>query len=331
MTKNFSLPPYGLMHNRYEKEAGVGEPCPEHFLPLDASEVRERLKLKFLNDVVSDFREKYWPEWNPSVKMWEGHSIAGALAFTAVDLQLLQNFQQLLQTNVLVGNLTIYKTHADYYASEDSVDEMDKDLELYFPSMARETLTAWKGQPSSPDQLGEIEHGISSKVGYLDLHLKARFRRPRPYQTIMWFSGIDLVIQRTIRGHTPSLVGSHCMEMVFGGMTLHLSMEKVRPSEYNKQVQNGLAQYTADFGDRRIMACVHYPSDTLMTWLICFKLLPLVVREVELVSATVFLKSVIETSHLWRFLSTQNALDFYQKNSSYLQLVAEVRAKLNPS
>jgi hypothetical protein len=92
------------------------------------------------------------------------------------------------------------------------------------------------------------------------------------------------------------------MQGLFGGLTLHLWLDKFDKGTYNSATQVALQQYATDFGDRRVLAGVHYPSDSMITWIICFKLIPNVVDQPDRASAIKFMKAAIRRSRVWTFI-----------------------------
>ncbi len=318
MPTNLLLPPYGMFDATLQEFAPIGNAAPSDFLVGDTLTNRDSAKVHFLNQVVADVGKNYWPEWNYASRSWDGLSTSSANAFTEMDLALLMRFQPIFDKKVIVDDIELALLHRNYYLQEDGRDgKMYANIALYFSILP----------PVFQAGLGALfEGGIMSKVGNLDIQLKARFQRPRPYQAALWFPRSNAQFQLTARGHTPSLISGHCIAGVFGAIAAHLFLESNNGVSYTPKLRAGLTQYAADFGDRRVMAGVHYPSDSLITWLVSLKLLPFVVEPSQLTSATALLKDIAKTSHLWKFVSSPPSQT--QSIPSYAALVAEVEAAI---
>ena len=98
------------------------------------------------------------------------------------------------------------------------------------------------------------------------------------------------------------------MQGLFAALSLHI-MLRGEKRIYPSAVQAALQQYAIDFGDRRVMAGVHYPSDSMITWLICDELIPKVFAQPEQKAARKFLKASIRRSRLWRCVSVAERKD----------------------
>ena len=95
-----------------------------------------------------------------------------------------------------------------------------------------------------------------------------------------------------------------------------------------RSTKNSLQQYATDFGDRRVFAGLHYPSDTLITWLICFMLVEYVVKPNEINDAKVFLKECIRKSVVW---SKTYEMRHQIKCNAFKKLITEIDVIISSS
>ena len=93
------------------------------------------------------------------------------------------------------------------------------------------------------------------------------------------------------------------MQGLFGGVGVH-QLWAEQGGDYSPALRATLEQYAVDFGDRRVMAGVHYPSDTLISWLACFALLEKVVSPAAVAESASFLRRAIRRSHVLRKVQT---------------------------
>ena len=71
---------------------------------------------------------------------------------------------------------------------------------------------------------------------------------------------------------TPSIMSGHSLQGLYAAPAAYLDQQQqidVLPG-----ARRSLAQFGVDFGDRRVFAGVHYPSDNLASWFIALKLAP---------------------------------------------------------
>lgn len=163
------------------------------------------------------------------------------------------------------------KPHLDHYRIEDDlkiqlgVNYLDYDSAL------------------TPERYGAalftMSEAYTTKISGL-FRLKSQFLRPRPYQSSM-ILGHQNFQSRTCRsGVHPAFTSGHCVEgILFSCAILERWLdENDMPNETSI---GSLAQYAVDFGDRRVFAGVHYPSDNLASWIIALDLIPRIFRNPE--------------------------------------------------
>jgi hypothetical protein len=99
-----------------------------------------------------------------------------------------------------------------------------------------------------------------------------------------------------ITSMTPSLPCGHCYQALtlVGGIMERLLIDD---TPFAPASWGALEQYAVDFGDRRVMAGVHYPSDNLASWMIVISLAKHIYREDQVMAVT---------SKLWRAISTRS-------------------------
>jgi hypothetical protein len=239
-------------------------------------------------------------------------------ALTRDDFTLLAELQLTFDKMVTLPALgrTVGVRHADAFVTEDGHDsarpfgpfEEFRHYALVLPAVMTE-------------QFGRLFlDGMRVKVGALSQELKARFHRPRPYQMAAMLPIADFNYALGYTATHSSLIGGHCLQGLLAGA--HVDAVWRGEPLYSKSVQRAVEQYATDFGDRRVLAGVHYPSDTYITWLYCFRLLPYVMKPESVPFARAFLVNSIRTSRLWSIVSSRR--DDTALSPVYRQLLSDV-------
>ena len=297
MTKN--LPPYGLLPKRYSATPLADLDPPQDFNALLVPNVSKRRNEKnvFVQEFADYIKDRYWPIWSQSTGDWEGISKNSIIEFTEQDLELLLPLRFLLRTFVEFNDEALMKTHGECFDLENPLDAPPPDLNFgafrfYVLDLDDKWLQAF---PSL------FYDALDNKVGPLTIHWKSIFQRPRAYQAALLLNRTDLSHILAPTALHPSLVSGHCMQGVFGGMGVHLLWRRAIDSKtvYLPGVRAALEQYSTDFGDRRVLAGVHYPSDSLISWIACSWLIEHVVKPDEIEEAKLFLRACIQRSRVW--------------------------------
>jgi len=137
---------------------------------------------------------------------------------------------------------------------------------------------------------------ISYLGEYTSLAFKAHFQRPRPLQTA-WLIQCEFRRDPTKTSETPSLISGHAVQGLIVGCTI---LESIRADEgLATGNRKGLQAWMTGIGDRRVMAGVHYPTDSLASWIVAAELVDCIfgdplIRE--------FLVEAIKGSLLYKFM-----------------------------
>lgn len=313
------LPPYGNFATRYAPRANGGLPPGRDFQAGADAATRLQQKKDFVQALAQEISRDYWPTW--AADQWQGDSTTDMIAFTRDDFTLLAGLRPKLFDHVNInGRANVMRTHFDCFKTEDTIDSKDPlanflEFRHYLPTLT----THWHDAVA-----GVFIGGIDRKVGPLTMEFKAAFQRPRPYQAASLLGQNQFTYELAVTASHPSLVAGHCIQGLFGGISVHLLNATHSPA-YTSEVQMALQQFSTDFGDRRVLAGVHYPSDSLISWLVCFRLLEFVTQNNERAAARAFLSAAISQSCVWKHvISNKNSLQcprFQKLLSEISQLV----------
>jgi hypothetical protein len=182
------------------------------------------------------------------------------------------------------------RTHRKFFEAEDAAtfgsfhhDEYDATL----PMMAYRLLPAL------------IHRGLSDCAGSLVIQLKEQFQRPRAFQ-LGFGNPNDYFRLATRSADHPSFpsghaLQGHALQGLVGTMHACLSLQRLGYGLAEAQ-RTALARLATDIGDRRVMAGVHYPSDSLGSWIVALRLVEHVVPAAEAGAARRFLAEAILAS-----------------------------------
>jgi membrane-associated phospholipid phosphatase len=206
-------------------------------------------------------------------------------------------------------------THGDLFKEEDN-GELGKSLALYCPLLAS-TL------PVTLAALTEIAYGLH--LGGLDLEFKQRLQRPRPYQTAFMiaahrgdncFEGFSCEAVHTAL--SPSYPGGHCYQAT---VTFAFAYARLRAMgvEIGDDDLDGIAAYAADVPDRRIMAGLHYPLDSVGGWLLARAVVVRSFPPDYIEPGLAFVARAIRRSRVFELLDRgKDAFPHYRKVRAYL-------------
>ena len=263
--ETLALPPYGYMNSSYMWDVDTRR-VPESFAlggrPATALEWRAYVE-QFVDD-VADF---LWPSYDFQTQTWCGAAQLKAMKLTHADLDLMRTtLSPKLLEAVLVRpddeSSMCEVTHKSMFQKEDEPTEptLFAMLDLYLPTVPAAMLASLKND--SLNALGAF--------GPAPLRFKERMQRPRPYQVAFMFKRSDFSWELAKSSMTPSIPSGHSLQALIGFcsgyMALRLELQDVAGAI------DALQQYSVDFGDRRVFAGVHYPSDNIASWLCALKL-----------------------------------------------------------
>ncbi|SEA85718.1 phosphatase PAP2 family protein [Rubrimonas cliftonensis] len=134
--------------------------------------------------------------------------------------------------------------------------------------------------------------------------IKLHFQRPRPY-TAAVVLGVDGFVWETADSvtHTglhPSLLSGHCIQGLLGGCSVLAAwLDQGRTVTPNDRTT--LMRYAAAWGDRRVLAGVHYPTDNIASWTLALRLIPFLFPKRPEIFA--FAREAITTGEVYQLIS----------------------------
>jgi hypothetical protein len=272
------FPPYGFMNTTYEWDR-LQRPMPYDFRVRGAPASWDQWE-DFVEKIVERLADDLWPRYKRH-SGWYGKATDKMLALTMGDLALSralrdQHLFEPATINVNKQSIKLPVVHRALFEAEDLADGPLFPAVDFYMSHAPEWLRG---------QLKEAVESRLSDLGPAPIWFKREFQRPRAYQ--MSYILPDVVSGKHEQGakeeetyefqyelatsaDTPSMISGHCLQgiVAFTGAFLDYRREI-------EEVPGGVAswlQLAVDYGDRRVFAGVHYPSDNIGSWFVAMKL-----------------------------------------------------------
>lgn len=250
------VPPYGFMPAELEDGAQNG-PLPAGFAAATWS--------AFFLQTRDEIAAVLWPYYDGM--QWRGDAIATMDVLTRADLDLIDSvFRQVLPQPAGTGGDLASVSHKALFLAEDDMpisgglfETMRRYLAAHPPAVVSNAIAA-------------AGAGIRKGMGPRPLAFKRALQRPRPYQMSMKLMR-TFSLEGAKSAFTPSIMSGHSLQGLFAATAAYLDQQ--HQIDLLPGARQSLGQFGADFGDRRVFAGVHYPSDNLASWFIALKLAPI--------------------------------------------------------
>lgn len=215
----------------------------------------------FLQGLVNECADELWPRFDTTSGQWMGIAKSQMLPLTAADLALFNNKLAARLGQPAGSGPLANATHKELFGMEDEMATK--------PLFATADRYVHMLSPSQQLRLRE-EMGTGLRMmGPPPLRFKVEHQRPRPYQA-SFILGSPIRFELARSSMTPALPSGHCLQGVFVACSAFLALRGVLQGLPG--AVTGLQQYAVDFGDRRVFAGVHYPSDNLYSWFLALRL-----------------------------------------------------------
>jgi hypothetical protein len=308
-TTPLALPPFGYLV-WHQHEGALSRDCPAKW------NVEKGEWQNWFDRVLDVIAQNVWPvyrngTWVPSP------AAENAVAMTLADLAAIREFRK---SHFLRPIGTTGRYHADCFVAEDLSDGSGwlSSFGAYCPGLV---------EPSFSIKY-VFEHGIFDYAHrYLPERFKLHFQRPRPYQTALILgpaAGRELFTHDTATSaNTPSLISGHGVQALLVGCVAFeaISGDDALTDDNRSRIQN----WMTDIGDRRVMAGVHYPTDSLASWIVAAEIVDYLFSDS---SVRQFLREAIENSLLYKFLETRSSeTEYVRPWQCLLQILAKPSSK----
>jgi len=319
------LPPYG--------SPSVQLDSPSNSRPMESWKKSDSDFVKFINEIGDEIEDFVWPSFNTNTKSWEGNSTKFAenasFAENEICFNHLQSNGMLTRLPESPDNLKTYGTldHKWHYEVEDFIETRPEGTPQIQQDCSSFPTANFHLYDNSVDPLAMRGHFISNfrKKYQGTFQLKLRFRRPRPQQVAFIAGDYNFKFHQarsyTHTGNHPSLISGHCAQglLLMGGYL----EDRLKTEQLSSIDLEAISQFAADFGDRRVFAGVHFPSDNVCSWIMCLRLAREVFDDPDLIQE-IFMKAITEKSHVYKLITNE-----YQKYPSLHPLLDFLRVNIN--
>jgi hypothetical protein len=257
MAQSFTFPPYGRMVAEFEERLGRGDP-PDDWRS-DANWLAWRGKLLDLIKTV------LWPIYDFDTLTWKGDATDRMIGLTDADFLMLEGLRPYIKLNV--PKIKTPATHFEMFQFEDHAEdrlEREAGIDRGVDRTLRSYLEGLTDQRTIDTLAGWIESGMLRKAGSLPVQVKRDLQRPRAFQVSdslgqRWFTH-----HQALSSTSASMISGHAFKGCTMGVAsfYHAAALSCAPAVFD-----ALARIAVDFGDRRVFAGVHYPSDNLGSWI----------------------------------------------------------------
>jgi hypothetical protein len=278
----FPIPPYGQIADRY----------------LDASRkppARWQSAKSYPDWCFETLRvlvKELWPAWK-GARGWVGRTLHDMHSLSLADLELMKPLMGLQPHPAGLVRTLDAKTEAQLFFEEDEGGKSLDSYALYDPAAA--------GFEAKLKQ--RFTSGLWERAGATVFYFKENLQRPRPNTYALLADKKLSKLLPAESAHHPSMISGHALQGLFGAAEIMLATDAHRagaPRTTHGLDMEALAQFAVDFGDRRVIAGVHYPSDNLASWYVALSLVEHVYTAAEATDVRAFMRRAIKKSRVFR-------------------------------
>jgi hypothetical protein len=262
------LQPWGTLYRGFRDEV-KGVRLPAHWKLTSKWTLDQRIAdfEKWREATLDLLREFVWPTYDWENQTWVGESTKSMRELTVADLDLAMHIQHPPNGDVHfkrppespLGSPQVI-THADLFIQEDAEggSHMFNALGIYDRTADSAVLQA------ANDICFRSTDNKDTPVSF---QFKSALQRPRPMQMALRFKKFDYQYEDAGTSITPSMCSGHCIQGLLGvgGLIEYLLDHGIRVDDDRAAA---LGHWAVDIGDRRVMAGVHYPADSLCSWIL---------------------------------------------------------------
>ncbi|WP_299656937.1 phosphatase PAP2 family protein [uncultured Tateyamaria sp.] len=316
------LPPFGLFSIAIRRLASRSEPMSD-WMPELSEDDRKQAFLdwrdqvrKDLSNVICPFLRRSGGGQRPT---WDGIPIVEAEEIIKAELDvIIQNFQGSAPTirdkAPVISSPEFGSTQLEQFLVEDKPSQPAAiNLRDYVSGLSQEQFEKTRAA---------VDDAYSSKKLPGLFWFKNEFMRVRPHQAALILGREDFINYPALSARHSSFCSGHCLE----GILFSAAIEEYWRSSsvsYSPVQLEELAQYAVDFGDRRVFAGVHYPSDNIGSWIISLRLAKYIFSDSGQTLAFIR-RAIIEKSKVFEVIDVQ-----YEKFEALVPLRNLLRIELS--
>lgn len=285
--KDSGLPPYGWLPTL----ATINDTPPADWQGSQADFVTWRAGMLTL------IQQRIWPVCDLGAKTWVGDAAAFLREITLADLAILKAISAdgpMKLLNRLPESPLRHlgcPLHQAFYDAEDGGTAIADPRRMYDRQSNADTFLTPIGD------LFTRGRARKSTLGVI-YWFKRALQRPRPFQCGLLLD-IEIKHEGAKSGLHPATISGHCFQGMasLAGIAERLLLDRTAVSE---EQWSWIRRICADFGDRRVMAGVHFPSDNLASWIVMLDLSQHVVDGAVLTEVKRQMSEAIRTSEIYQ-------------------------------
>jgi hypothetical protein len=293
-----ALPPWGGLYLgavRLLKQVTF----PPHWLRVLDDETRRQHFERWLAHTLRLINRHLWPSYDPKQCRWMGESVGFMHDLTEADLLLMLHIQ-----HPASGGTEFDKnpesplrslstsTHRDWFRQEDGSGIFDSSS--YYLGVADDQVKAFANLCWASDD---------NKQTPVSYRVKRRLQRPRAMQMALRWRLLQFEWEEATTSLTPSMCSGHCLQGLLG---VGAVIERLIQDGHLDDMGAALSRWAVDIGDRRVMAGVHYPSDSLCSWVIFLRMAEFIFERHEVKEMLAFaIKESYVYGQITRFAATK--------------------------
>lgn len=275
--------PYGVIPGGYKAKGQDREIVMEAWQPGLPQQQRLASFNDWQQERLDEFAATLWPRFDFGKREWVGQAKSFAEGLTKFEIDVMID-AFMGSTHILTTTpssplaVNDIESHLKHYNYE---DQSPNPPGFGYQQYDR-TLTIVEEKTLLKTMLEAISAGNSiGKKCAGHFWFKFNMQRPRPLHAAMVFEcESDFVSELSQRGQHPSFVSGHCFQGTMMACAVLENWIKTNPNLTKDRIDS-LAQYMVDFGDRRVFAGVHYPTDNVASWVLAISLIPEVFEEAQ--------------------------------------------------
>lgn len=324
------LPHWGYISEQRKKQASTKPPG--DWVPKSKSDTWD----KFFKQMRKDFSLNLWPEYQPGTG-WTGGMEREAEEATKAELKI--HLSEIQGNNLLATfpDTPLFdersgarRAHEWHYYVEDLVKLNDFDFADFakteFEKSAAQFPFAnivYYDPEYKSDEMPAVFGAMASKKADGLFRFKTHFSRPRPYTAAAYF-GMDTFKHVTASRHVhtgvhPAFPSGHCAQGLLVAAGIYEDA-LIKEQPITDERLDALMQFAVDFGDRRVFAGVHYPTDNVASWVTAVELADRCFDEHGDAVKAFIVEAITEKSTIYKIINdTFGSYDALKKQLSFLK------------
>jgi len=269
--KDSGLPPYGVMPTL----AGASNDPPTDWGRGGKEFAAWR------SEQIEFIGQTLWPLCDVAGQRWTGKAADNMVALTVADLRILEAMRKAAPTRPIdqlpsspLRHLGMVSHKLFFDQEDDAASGKVEDIRRMYDRKSDKQLFL-----DPIVELMRVGRTRKAPPGFI-YFFKGRLQRPRPYQAAMLLKNPSAAGAETAFAFNheaaktavhPSMISGHAIQGLAGlmGVAERFELDAIA---VDADQWAWIYQLAVDFGDRRVLAGVHYPSDNLASWILALRL-----------------------------------------------------------